>query len=153
MLFMLTNVVNAQTYQTRLRHVAPDKNVAFTIIQPGDLGYGIGYGHFVSNRMGVYGTLSTGSYNAAQCRIKHHNRYSIGLLYYMPMNIDGSSFFNLYSGYSNHSYYGIKGHVTKAGLASNSFEIGVASGYDHFTGGIRLDVFKCECSLDFGITF
>lgn len=117
------------------------QNTIFAVYQPTDRGIGLRY-DYQNEGLGVYTSLTKGSYRFIESYVKNHRKIAIGGVY------RAFSF-----GLSYHKYGEIKGHFNQRGLKPFSFEVGGKVKADKLCVGIRADFLKGEGSADIGFNF
>jgi len=117
------------------------QSTIFAVYQPTDRGLGLRY-DYQGEGLGVYTSLTKGSYQFNDSYVKNHRKIAIGGIY---------KAFSL--GLSYHKYGEIMGNFRDRGLKPYSFEIGGKVKADRLCVGIRFDFLKGEGSADVGFNF
>jgi hypothetical protein len=133
---------------------AQKRNVVYLCLQPNNLGYGLRYDyHF--NEIGLYSSLTYGSYTFFGGFIKEHIKASAGMTFLNKRKPFADDYNFLSVGTSYNIYKGVEydKSFNKAVFHPLALEIGAGTIIGWFSLAFRYELVKSNVSLDVGIKF
>jgi hypothetical protein len=137
-----------------LAATAQKRNAVYFCFQPNNLGYGLRYDHFFE-RVGLYGSLTHGSYKFFEGFIKNHTKASLGMTFLNKRKTIDNDYNFLSVGASYNIYKETEYDKTfnTAVFHPLAIEVGAGTIINWFSLAFRYELVKSNVSLDIGIRF